>query len=194
MEKKPISGTGGGTTPSGQPVAPRKTSPLYQGRQASPPVVREREGEEGGRERREGEEGEREGGREGGKEGGREKGGREKGGREGGKGGRERGREICVHVHAVYRETKKGKGSNIIVMFIEELRTERQREGTQRYKIAINHQQQPLYYIKRVTFQPVNAVNLKSFTIGFYSMIPCRESALNYTLYIYSALDMFSNT
>ena len=88
MEKKPISGTGGGTASSGQPVAPRKTSPLYQGRQASPPVVREREGgrerregEREGRERREGEEGGREGGREGRRE--REKGGR--GGREGGR-------------------------------------------------------------------------------------------------------------
>ena len=92
MEKKPISGTGGGTASSGQPVAPRKTSPLYQGRQASPPVVREREG---GRERREGEREGRER-REGGRE--REKGG----GRERREGG---GRKICVHVHAVYGET-----------------------------------------------------------------------------------------
>ena len=81
MEKKPISGTGGGTAPSGQPVAPRKTSPLYQGRQASPPVVREREGGRGGREREEGGRGRREGGREREREG-REEGGREKGGRE----------------------------------------------------------------------------------------------------------------
>ena len=99
MEKKPISGTGGGTAPSGQPVAPRKTSPLYQGRQASPPVVREREGgrerEEGGRGRREGEEGgreRREGGRE---EGLREEGGREEGGRE--KGGREKDMCTCTY-------------------------------------------------------------------------------------------------
>ena len=95
MEKKPISGTGGGTASSGQPVAPRKTSPLYQGRQASPPVVREREG---GRERREGEREGRER-REGGREGGRKRERREegeRGGRErekGGRGGREGGRE-----------------------------------------------------------------------------------------------------
>ena len=78
MEKKPISGTGGGTAPSGQPVAPRKTSPLYQGRQASPPVVREREG---GRERE---------GREGGREG-------EEGGREEERGGMEEDMCTCTY-------------------------------------------------------------------------------------------------
>ena len=148
MEKKPISGTGGGTASSGQPVAPRKTSPLYQGRQASPPVVREREG---GRERREGErEGRerREGGREREKGGGRER-------REGEEGGREE--DMCTCACSIWRDN------------------------------SYHHQQQPLYYLKRVTFQPVNAVNflhLKSFTIGHYSVIPCKESALNYTLCI----------
>ena len=98
MEKKPIPGTGGGTAPSGQPVAPRKTSPLYQGRQASPPVVREREGGRGGREREEGGRGRREGeegGRERREEGGREEGGREEGGRE--KGGREKDMCTCTY-------------------------------------------------------------------------------------------------